>query len=73
MSDPAAVRLRVWGILAEELAAVTPAMIEAGSKAAQDVTVMRDGRRGLVLRMHTEAELMAAIWRAMLAAKLGGP
>ena len=69
MSDPAIVGA-VRDIIAAELAEVTPAMVEAGSRAADQVTLYIDHRGKRQLRSTTEAALMVAIWRAMLAAKL---
>ena len=53
------------------LATVTPAMLEAGSQAMLDASTERVGMSmRLVPRLATEAQLVAAVWRAMLAAKL---
>lgn len=70
MTDPAT--LAVAGVLAEELGDVTDAMIEAGSRAenALLVEIGPGGKRRL--RMVSEAQRLAVIWRVMLAAKLGG-
>ena len=63
----------VYDILVDELAEVTPAMIDAGSAALleADTVVDHQGRRQP--RMTTEAARLAAVWRAMLAAKLDSP
>jgi hypothetical protein len=65
MSDPAT-NQHALTVLVEELSAVTPAMIEAGSRAAEQAAIVRPG----VARQTSEAQYLAAIWRAMLAAKL---
>lgn len=64
-------RLAVTGILADELAVVTDAMIDAGSRAESALSVETgpDGKRRL--RMVPEGQRLAVIWRAMLRAKLG--
>ena len=53
-----------------ELSEVTPAMLDAGSAIAYDISVerMQDGKT----RAHpvTEAAYLTAIWRAMLRVKL---
>lgn len=58
-------------ILAEELAEVTPAMIDAGQRALAALTIRTDsrGRRHFVANV-TAADELVAIWRAMLRAKL---
>jgi len=72
MTEPATIADAVTDILGEELSVVTEAMVEAGSRAAEALTVEQgpDGKRRL--RITSEAQYMAAIWRAMLRAKLGG-
>lgn len=69
-------RAEIGAILAEELAEVTPAMLDAGSKAAEIASVEwrsdSRGRRHREPRMTSEADHLTGIWRAMLAAKLGG-
>jgi hypothetical protein len=58
-------------ILAEELSIVTPAMIEAGSVALTEMSTLPGGS-GLATRETSEAQRLAAVWRAMLAVKLAG-
>lgn len=64
-------RMEVLGVLAEELAQVTPAMVEAGSRAWYAATVEYDQRGRRQPRQTSAADTLTAIWRAMLAAKLG--
>lgn len=70
MSDDA--KREIGEALLTWLATVTPAMLEAGSQAMLDASTERVGMSmRLVPRLTTEAQLVAAVWQAMLAAKLG--
>ncbi len=62
----------IAAIIAEELAEVTPAMLEAGSAAALAVSTVIDPRGRRQPSGATTAQELSAIWRAMLAAKLAG-
>lgn len=72
MTDPDIITA-VSEILVGELVGVTEAMLDAGSRAetALLVDAAPDGRRRL--RPVREDQRLAAIWRAMLAVKLGTP
>lgn len=67
----AELRAEIRTVLLEDLALITPAMIEAGSRAQFEISTYIDqrGRRQLIKNVSAAVEL-AAIWQAMLAAKL---
>lgn len=66
-------RARAAAVLAEEMSEVTSAMVEAGSRAASQAKLTRDGHGRRIFRENvTEDEIMTVIWSAMLAAKLSG-
>ena len=65
-------------ILWDELSVVSNEMIEAASRELTRISITREpdprrpGRMMTVPSNVTEGERLAAVWRAMLAAKLGG-
>lgn len=63
----------VTAILVEELADVTPAMLDAGSAAALAISTRLDARGRRQPTGATTAQELTAVWRAMLASKLGLP
>ena len=82
----AEIREQLLAALVEELTPVTPAMLEAGSRAAAHIAALSEKapRRvaetdflDLTLQRHpavvgSEDQLLTAIWHAMLHAKLAG-
>ena len=66
-------RYDLTAIVIEELSDVTPTMLEAGSAAALAISTCVDARGRRQLSGATTAQELAAIYIAMLAAKLGEP